>query len=217
MFKNSIKLVKNTKNIIYSSKANIQTTGCLKEKWDLLTAVLVERKPVIAPELTDLEKEFKDYIAAVEYERSLRNETEINLEREKNAASNKKELEELEVIVKNTTQDLIDAWKEEFIKFKPADKFTDSDKSGNVKTVNRKLDKHLVCVIKEKIGNKDMYVLPQAKREEGETLRQCADRVLQEKCGKDLKAHIFGNAPCGFYKYKYPKAVRSEDSVGAKI
>lgn len=72
-------------------------------------------------------------------------------------------------------------------------------------------------VLNQKIGEKSFYILPQGKREEGETLRQCADRVLKEKCGQDLKVQVFGNAPCGFYKYKYPKSVRSEDSVGAKV
>lgn len=73
-------------------------------------------------------------------------------------------------------------------------------------------------VIKQKIGNTNFFLLPQGERNDGETLRQCADRVLEEKCGKDIKAQIFGNAPCGFYKYKYPKAVRGDkNSTGAKV
>lgn len=37
-------------------------------------------------------------------------------------------------------------------------------------------------------------------------------------CGPDIKVQFYGNAPCGFYKYRYPKAVRGESgSVGAKV
>lgn len=63
--------------------ANFQTSGTFREKWDLLTAVLIERKPVITTELSSLEKEFKEYLSAVEFERSLKNETEIKLQNEK--------------------------------------------------------------------------------------------------------------------------------------
>lgn len=47
---------------------------------------------------------------------------------------------------------------------------------------------------------------------------QTADRILQDTCGKDIKVMVYGNAPCGFYKYKYPTAVRKEsETVGAKV
>lgn len=53
------------------------STAAPQEKWDLLTAVCLERKPIITQELTEIEKEFKDYLAQVELERSLRNDFEI--------------------------------------------------------------------------------------------------------------------------------------------
>jgi len=216
MLKNSLKIVKFSKNIPNGIRAGFRTSASIKEKWDLLTAVLIERKPILCPELNDLQKEFKEYLSAVEFERGLKNETEIKLEKEKAALKQKKDLD-IDVATIQSTQDLIDAYKEEFRQFKPADRLTDADKSNDVTSLQRKLDKRLVFVLKQELGDKSFYILPQGKRAEGETLRQCADRVLKEKCGQDIKARIFGNAPCGFYKYKYPKSLRSEASVGAKV
>lgn len=33
----------------------------------------------------------------------------------------------------------------------------------------------------------------------------------------NLEAKFLGNAPCGHYKFKFPQAVRTESSLGAKI
>lgn len=82
----------------------------------------------------------------------------------------------------------------------------------------RKLDKHLILLVNQKIGDKFYYVLPQGLRQEGETLRQTAERIMKEHCGCELNAQIYSNAPSGFYKYKYPKKIRDErGSLGAKV
>ncbi|ENN75252.1 39S ribosomal protein L46, mitochondrial [Dendroctonus ponderosae] len=214
MLKNSLRF---GRTVLANSPVKLHSSATFSEKWDLLTAVLIERKPVTSPELTGIEKDFKEYLSAVEFERSLKNDTEINLEKERAITTQKKEIEDLDLKSTRTTQDFIDACKEEFAKFKPAEKTTAADQTNEVKSLQRKLSKHLIFVQNQKIGDQSFYILPQGIREDGETLRQCAERVLQEKCGDQVKAQIFGNAPCGFYKYKYPKAVRSETSVGAKV
>lgn len=35
--------------------------------------------------------------------------------------------------------------------------------------------------------------------------------------GDHIQAKILGNAPYGIYKYKFPRAIRTEDNVGAKV
>ncbi|VEN58582.1 unnamed protein product [Callosobruchus maculatus] len=87
-----------------------------------------------------------------------------------------------------------------------------------MKSLQRKLDKHLVLVVNQTLGDKKHYLLPQGLLQAGETLRQAAERVLKQNCGSDLCAQIYGNAPCGFYKYKYPKSLTEETGVvGAKV
>lgn len=35
--------------------------------------------------------------------------------------------------------------------------------------------------------------------------------------GDHVEAKVLGNAPYGIYKYKFPRAIRTEDNVGAKV
>lgn len=53
-------------------------------------------------------------------------------------------------------------------------KISEADDKNDVKSLNRKLDKHLVLVLKQKIGEDNFYLLPQGGRQDGETLRQVA-------------------------------------------
>ncbi|GLG98773.1 uncharacterized protein GBIM_05364 [Gryllus bimaculatus] len=117
-----------------------------------------------------------------------------------------------------TAQDLEDAYQDEFSKFQFAARQTDCDKRKDLKSLDRALDKYLVLVVNQKIGDDYRWILPQGLRENGETMRQTAERVLAERCGTKLQATFLGNAPCGFYKYKYPQSVRSSSkAVGAKV
>nr|XP_006139376.1 39S ribosomal protein L46, mitochondrial [Pelodiscus sinensis] len=105
-------------------------------------------------------------------------------------------------------QDLEDAWEQ---------KFQNADKCNDRTSLNRKLDRNLVLLVKQQVGSQEQWLLPQAEWQAGETLRSTAERVLATLSGNHIRAKFLGNAPCGFYKYKFPKACRTEDSVGAKI
>ncbi|GJQ69203.1 putative ribosomal protein L46 [Trypoxylus dichotomus] len=197
---------------------NFSTTSRPLQKWDLLTAICIERKPVITPALTDLQKAYQKYLEDIEHEKSYKSDFEIRMEKDLKQAELLKQGTDVDVVVKQTAQDFLDTSTEELNKFKFADRITKADKENDQKSLNRKLDKHLVLVVKQKLGDEDYYILPQAARNEGETLRQTADRLVMEICGSDLKAQIYGNAPTGFYKYKYPRNIQERGgSVGAKV
>ncbi|CAH0559513.1 unnamed protein product [Brassicogethes aeneus] len=220
MLRKSFKLLLNEKLPLYTKfKGHLSTTSLVNEKWDLLTAVCLERKPVITQELNEIQKEYEELLAEVEFERSLKSDHELQheLELKQIEALKKGDSDDLDVNLKQTAQDFVDLCVEELTQFKKGSKITQDDKKNNDKSLNRKLDKHLVLLVNQKLGDQKHYLLPQGKREEGETLRQAADRVLKQCCGPNVKTQIYGNAPSGFYKYKYPKQIRNEKAVGAKV
>lgn len=114
-----------------------------------------------------------------------------------------------------TAQDFEDQNQEELLKFTFGPRETEADKSNNLKSLNRKLDDTLMLLCSYKLGNDEAFLFPQSQWNEGETLRQTAERIVHEKLGTELKVHFYGHAPCGFYKYKY-KPTDKKEAVGVK-
>ena len=47
---------------------------------------------------------------------------------------------------------------------------------------------------------------------------QTAERTLHTVVGPNVEARFLGNAPWGYYKYKYPKSLRRESgAIGGKV
>uniref|UniRef100_A0A3Q2G1J9 Large ribosomal subunit protein mL46 n=1 Tax=Cyprinodon variegatus TaxID=28743 RepID=A0A3Q2G1J9_CYPVA len=113
-------------------------------------------------------------------------------------------------------QDLEDTWEQRLKSFQPAPRFrADADK--DLTSVQRCLADSLVLLAEQQVGAEKLWLLPQAAWQEGETLRQTAERALSSVSAADFKATFLGNAPCGVYKYKLPKATRTESSIGTKV
>lgn len=190
------------------------------EKWDIISAVSLERKPVITRDYTELESKFNKLLLQIEYERSHKSNFELRVDNDKKRAKEVKEgkisISDMESFPQQTGQDFLDSSLEELKAFNFASRKSLTPKNGT-KSVNREWDRYLLLLVNEKIGENYHWVLPQGKHKPGETLRQTAERVLQEKCGENIKSKFLGNAPCGFYKYKYPKVARKDTTVGAKI
>lgn len=123
---------------------------------------------------------------------------------------------DLDGVAQRTSLDLKDMWKDEHSKFQPESRTTEADKRNDLKSTERKLDHPLTLIVEQKIGKDKLFLLPQGKISNGETLYDAAQRVIKERCGDKIRTTIYGKAPCGYYKYKYPKELRSE-VVGAKV
>lgn len=54
----------------------------------------------------------------------------------------------------------------------------DADKSNDRTSLNRKLDSNLMLLVKQKIGDQELWLLPQVEWQPGETLRSTAERAM---------------------------------------
>ncbi|XP_066094233.1 large ribosomal subunit protein mL46 isoform X2 [Saccopteryx bilineata] len=189
-------------------------------QWRLLGAVCLQRPPVVSKSLTPLQEEMAALLKQIEIERSLYSDHELRALDEAQRLAKKKadpyheEDNERNILL---VQDLEDMWEQKFQQFKPGARVTDADKKNDRTSLNRKLDRNLVLLVKEKLGDEDVWMLPQTEWQPGETLRRTAERTLATLSENNMEAKFLGNAPCGHYKFKFPQAVRTESSLGAKV
>ncbi|XP_017886981.1 39S ribosomal protein L46, mitochondrial [Ceratina calcarata] len=193
------------------SEESIEVEG----KWDLLSAVCLERHPVITRPMQDLETRYQEMLEQIQFENSLMS----NFELKKEAAKNRKDdpSDSDHIMTYQMIQDLEDSWEDELEKFKLAPRVSETKEDNIVASLKRKLDKNLVLLVEQNIGNTSFWIPPQSARKQTETMIQTAKRTLQELCGSNVRVQFYGNAPIGFYKYKYPKSMQDTDKDGAKI
>ncbi|XP_067646855.1 large ribosomal subunit protein mL46 isoform X2 [Eurosta solidaginis] len=190
------------------------------QNWDLYASVLVERLPVVSKSLNSLERKFQEQLWRMEFENSLKSNHELKHDQDiiqnELIKAGKIEVDLDDNVTKQTAQDLKDAYTEELKSSRFASRSTADDAANKTTSTDRCLEDSLYLVIEEVLNKNTHRLLPQGPRLDGETMRQAAERVLREKCGTQLKVHFYGNAPCGFFKYKYPAGMR-ENGIGAKV
>ncbi|NXX79704.1 RM46 protein, partial [Urocolius indicus] len=196
-------------------------TTAQRRPWRLFGAMCLLRLPRITQPLEKEEEEVAALMEQIELEKShysdheLRKlEEEEQLKRRKESAYDEDEAPGKTVIM---AQDLEDKWEQKLQQFQAAPRITDADKKDDRTSLNRKLDSNLLLLVKQKIGNQELWLLPQVEWQPGETLRSTAERAMAAFLGDHVQAKILGNAPYGIYKYKFPRAIRTEDNVGAKV
>ncbi|XP_062868908.1 39S ribosomal protein L46, mitochondrial [Trichomycterus rosablanca] len=208
---------------VSSSAQNVKTES-QPSPWALYSAVCLQRLPVISQERSPVEEKFMELMYQMELERSLISDHELRLLEDAERMSRKQEADYdsddeegyggQEIV---TAQDLEDAWEQKFKQFQPALRTNASD-TTDVSSAERCLGDGLVLLVRQEVGSEKLWLMPQLPWEAGETLRQTAERALDASLpGADLKATFLGNAPCGFYKYRFPKTVRTESRIGAKV
>ncbi|XP_039714253.1 large ribosomal subunit protein mL46 [Pteropus medius] len=191
-----------------------------RSPWRLLGAVCLQRPPLVSKPLTPLQKEMAALLQQIEIERSLYSDHELRaLDEAQRLAKRKADLYDEEEDEQNIllVQDLEDMWEQKFLQFKPGARITEADEKNDRTSLHRKLDRNLVLLVKEKLGDEDVWMLPQAEWQPGETLQGTAKRTLAALSENNMEAKFLGNAPCGHYKFKFPQAIRTESSVGAKV
>lgn len=213
-------LLKHLKTLEMQCISVARYSSVAKEQWDLASAVCLERKPVLTKDLNELETIYEKIIQKVEFESSHKSDHEIRKIKDliytEQLKKGGKELDSDQMVIQ-TAQEFEDNCEEELKKFKFAPRITEEDTKGDKTSTNRRLSNSLLLTVKKELGKSSPWVLPQGTRQEGETMRQAAERVLRESCGDGIQAKFMGNAPCGFYKYRYPKSAQKAPAVGMKI
>ncbi|XP_012294091.2 large ribosomal subunit protein mL46 [Aotus nancymaae] len=187
--------------------------------WRLLGALCLQRPPLVSKPLTPLQEEMASLLQQIEIEKSLYSDHELRALDESKRLEKKKadlydEEDEQDILL---VQDLEDMWEQRFVQFKLGARITEADEKNDRTSLNRKLDRNLVLLVREKLGDEDVWMLPQAEWQPGETLRGTAERTLATLSENNMEAKFLGNAPCGHYKFKFPQAMRTESNLGAKV
>ncbi|XP_063301701.1 large ribosomal subunit protein mL46 [Pelobates fuscus] len=198
------------------------SAGGGRSPWQLHSAVCLKRPAVVSQSKTPIQRDVEDLLQQMELEGSLYSDHELRLmedearlkRKQSNTYDSDEEDEDNEIVM---GQDLEDMWEQKSRQFKTAPRVTETNVKNDKSSLNRKLENNLVLLVKEKIGNEEIWMFPQVAWECGETMRQTAERAIANLSDNSIKAHFLGNAPCGFYKYKFPKSVRTEDNTGAKV
>ncbi|XP_040892994.1 39S ribosomal protein L46, mitochondrial isoform X2 [Toxotes jaculatrix] len=206
-------------------RATLQTksvTERASSPWTLMAAVCLQRLPVISAELTPLEQRFRQMVQQMELEKSLLSDHELRLLEDAERMS-RKQADDYDSDEEDDSrnpdivlaQDLEDAWEQKLKNFQPAQRVR-ADVDKDVTSVERCLSDSLVLLAEQQVGSEKLWLLPQTQWQEGETLRQTAERALAS-LPAGFRATFLSNAPCGVYKYKLPRAARTESSVGTKV
>ncbi|XP_032850091.2 39S ribosomal protein L46, mitochondrial [Tyto alba] len=196
-------------------------TAAPPRPWRLFGAMCLLRLPRITQPLQKEEEEMAALMGQIELEKSQYSDHELRkLEEEEQVRKRRESLYDDEEAPGKTVimaRDLEEKWEEKLQRFEAAPRITDADKNNYRTSLNRKLDSNLMLLVKQKIGNQELWLLPQVEWQPGETLRSTAERAMATFLGDHIQAKILGNAPYGIYKYKFPRAIRTEDNVGAKV
>eukprot|EP00640_Fibrocapsa_japonica_P000395 CAMPEP_0113944808 /NCGR_PEP_ID=MMETSP1339-20121228/36976_1 /TAXON_ID=94617 /ORGANISM="Fibrocapsa japonica" /LENGTH=239 /DNA_ID=CAMNT_0000950131 /DNA_START=206 /DNA_END=925 /DNA_ORIENTATION=- /assembly_acc=CAM_ASM_000762 len=159
--------------------------------WRNITAVVVEALPDIIPDKEPWEKDWED----------LRDEYDLH---GRMFPSEYNLMDPTMEAVKE--EDLYALAKE--AGFEPAPRITEADKSGDRRTMNRRLWERRLLVVKrdqKRPGPMSQWCFPFAPvREEDHTMMEVAERVVAEQCGRKLETFWLGRAPVAWWWHPYP-------------
>ncbi|MFH4978354.1 hypothetical protein AB6A40_005063 [Gnathostoma spinigerum] len=198
--------------------------------WDIMVAVALQRFPVIAPQLTDVEKNYLITLKKVEEENSLKNnfelrhaKDEILLRKRADLEAQGKELSELDEEIGITASLQHDEWlkKAEAVKKEYLSKTVAEEQNLDlpVTSLERKLHKKLYLLTQQTFhrcdGYKSPWIFPQTMHRPGETLRQTAERCMGEIVVRPMRVAFSSNAPFSMIGYRYPKGLKRDQTTGA--
>jgi len=186
-----------------------------KVKLRIAAATIVERIPVILPDVPQFELDYLSFVKkrneVYDKEQSVaaqkRVDEEMKIRAKKEKGGGKKKGDKADETGKKSKKDNSPEGEkvvmtEEVI----YPRITNADKRNDRKSLYRALDKRLYLIVK-KARSQHAWGFPQGGWElkDGYHLRNTAERELKEECGDLLNTFFIGNAPMGYISYPIPK------------
>jgi large subunit ribosomal protein L46 len=163
------------------------------KKWRVLSAGVLERLPVIQPDLKDWEMDF----AVMKHEKALREDQRLEddfwfME------PGTKHIQPEEAPWPNAEDD-----PEEIVGagFHLAPRETEDDANNNRKSLNRALKGRVFLLVKNHKDVKFPWFFPVGQKQDEEKMRDAALRLVNEAVGDEIEANPVGFAPMGYVKY----------------
>uniref|UniRef100_K3WJA9 Nudix hydrolase domain-containing protein n=1 Tax=Globisporangium ultimum (strain ATCC 200006 / CBS 805.95 / DAOM BR144) TaxID=431595 RepID=K3WJA9_GLOUD len=173
------------------------------KKWRILSAGILERLPVIQPDLKDYEMD----VEMMEHEIALREDQRLD-EDFWFMEPGSRHITPEEAPWPNEEQD-----PEELIGagFQFAPRETEDDATNNRKSLNRALKGRVFLIVKNTAKDaKFPWFFPLGEAQSEEKMRDAAVRHVAENVGEDLEVTPVGFAPIGYVKYEHPEGHNSE-------
>jgi len=186
-----------TRRIGFSRRLYSSSTSTAEEaseepkRWQLFSAAILERIPKIMKPLSQFEIDYRLY----------RHEAKLAFARKMSSSWFPKGQREDPV----TGEVLIGEFSRR--NFNPASLETEADRSGNNKTLDRKLADSIYFVVKRE---NRVWQFPQGEAEDGKTLRQTAEEALNKFVGDRLTLHFVSNIPACHIEREFPSKLKQE-------
>ncbi|KAL0094959.1 39S mitochondrial ribosomal protein L46-domain-containing protein [Phycomyces blakesleeanus] len=193
----------------------------------ILASVILSRPPQITRDSTGFEKAYFDYKEKLERQDASTFPTEFYFKKGSIAERRWKE-EEAERLraMDDTSRSLSEAiataqqklsadetMSATITKIEKAPRETEADKTNDIKSLDRALQRTLYLIVRPKQG-KQPWIFPEGAVDSTEYLHEAAERQLKETCGKDMDVWFVGRQPIGLYK-KAP--TQNVEESGSKV
>ncbi|KAK9476333.1 39S mitochondrial ribosomal protein L46-domain-containing protein [Lipomyces japonicus] len=210
-------------------------------KFNILSGVIVARSPIITPELTPFEKVYYKY--QLELRKRLQwtfthwfyfprgsvhdlqyREAQIPVDAKPDEFGNKPDIllgrdrrskQDVQLPKRDVEKETAES-ERLYRKIEPQSRITEADRTGNVHSLDRKLDRTLYLVVKIQGNNAERWVFPTTPVGKSESLHDAAERWFSESGGQNLNRWIVSNSPAVVHKTKYT-LVNGQKTEGSRI
>jgi len=194
-----------------------QTEESLTKRWQVFASVIVERPRILCQPETEFEEEYRLMVEDFEHAKALKSDHEMRIEQD--IRNQERKRKGLEVV----NEPLQTGFEYEELREKCLSEFQPSphiSESGDLQSLHRLMDEKLYLMVPHFLGPGKDWFLPSAAVEGKSSLREAVDEAISRTFGKDAhdQIQVMGNAPFGFYKYRYPgKSPESQQHRGGKF